>query len=700
MYGSAVFENGDDPVMADKVQIGKVKFNFDHYKGMDLYCDGDIEDVLLDIVKNNDSSKFQDIIEEKKNWPVMYHLSEQRANIIDWIPMNGSEKVLEVGSGCGAITGTLSSKAGSVTCVDLSKKRSEINAYRNKDSENVTIHVGNFKDIEPDLDKDFDYIFLIGVFEYGQGYIGGEHPYEKFLSLLKKHLKSGGRMVIAIENRLGLKYFAGCKEDHLGTYFSGIEGYGNESVARTFTRNGLIDIFKSCGMNNYHFYYPYPDYKFTTMLHSDRYLPKAGELFDNVRNYDRNRMTLFNEKHAYDGLIEDGMYPEFANSFEVILGPDLPVLYSKFSNDRAQEFKIRTDIVLDHAGRKLIKKNPMTEAAKAHVKEIFEVYEALRDRFSGSDVAINDCTYDEKDNTAIFSFVNGVPLSEMLDKCIDEEDKEGFKKLFDEYLKRTGFNEKAPVADYDLIFPNILVNGSIWTIIDYEWTYGKSIPVKEIAFRALYCFLEEDEKRRIIDADSIYKELGLSSDDIKSLLEVEANFQKYVTGNHLSMVEMWKAIGMSAVVPEEMKLDNVETRVKDRIQLYYDYGEDFTEENSEYPEKEYDDNDECIISIPIKEQIRKIRLDPAMGKCIVTFKSAVIDGKDIFDDDCMCLVTPNGEWISDDSIVFDTEDPWIMFDFTVAKDESSFAGKEIELDYTMILVPDIVAGNLSDYQKA
>ena len=169
MYGSAVFENGDDPVMADKVQIGKVKFNFDHYKGMDLYCDGDIEDVLLDIVKNNDSSKFQDIIEEKKNWPVMYHLSEQRANIIDWIPMNGSEKVLEVGSGCGAITGTLSSKAGSVTCVDLSKKRSEINAYRNKDSENVTIHVGNFKDIEPDLDKDFDYIFLIGVFEYGQG---------------------------------------------------------------------------------------------------------------------------------------------------------------------------------------------------------------------------------------------------------------------------------------------------------------------------------------------------------------------------------------------------------------------------------------------------------------------------------------------------------------------------------------------------
>ena len=40
--------------------------------------------------------------------------------------------------------------------------------------------------------------------------------------MMNRHLKKGGRIVIAIENRLGLKYFAGCAEDHLGTYFSGI----------------------------------------------------------------------------------------------------------------------------------------------------------------------------------------------------------------------------------------------------------------------------------------------------------------------------------------------------------------------------------------------------------------------------------------------------------------------------------------------
>ena len=156
---------------------------------------------------------------------MLYHLSDLRENIVEWLPMDKSMKVLEVGSGCGAITGSLSRKAGSVTCVDLSRKRSLINAYRHKDCGNVTIHVGNFTDIEPDLPKDYDYVCLIGVFEYGQSYIGGDTPFTDFYKILKKHVKPGGRIVIAIENKLGLKYWAGCREDHVGAFFAGLEDY-------------------------------------------------------------------------------------------------------------------------------------------------------------------------------------------------------------------------------------------------------------------------------------------------------------------------------------------------------------------------------------------------------------------------------------------------------------------------------------------
>ena len=170
-------------------QIGKITLDLSLYQGEDIYCDGEVENELLEIVKNRPQTEYAKAIEEKKSWPILYHLSPLRENIVEWLPMEKDAKVLEVGSGCGAITGAFARKAGSVTCVDLSKKRSMINAYRHSESDNITIHVGNFKDIEPTLPNDFDYICLIGVFEYGQSYIGGDTPYEDFLKILMPHLK-------------------------------------------------------------------------------------------------------------------------------------------------------------------------------------------------------------------------------------------------------------------------------------------------------------------------------------------------------------------------------------------------------------------------------------------------------------------------------------------------------------------------------
>ena len=651
--------------MQEEVKIGSVTLNFKHYSGVDLYSDGAIENELLEIVKKYKKEEYNKVIEERGNWPILYHLSEQRANIVEWIPMDKKAKVLEVGSGCGAITGMLSKKAGSVVACDLSRRRSEINATRNSDCDNVTIHVGNFRDIEPDLPRDFDYIFLIGVFEYGQGYIGTDNPYEKFLRMLGRHLKKGGRIVIAIENRLGLKYFAGCAEDHLGTYFTGIEGYSSDSVAKTFTRNGLINIFKKCGMNEYHFYYPYPDYKLMTLLHSDSYLPKFGELQDNVRNYDRDRLVLFNEKHAYEDLVKDGMYPDFANSFEVILGPGFDTIYTKYSNDRVDEFKIRTDIAIDRAGRRIIKKYPLTEAAKEHVYSIRDAYVGLVEKFRGGDLEINDCQINEKEGCAIFSFVNGVPLASLLDQCIDKDDMEGFNALLNEYIRRISYKEDYPVSDYDLIFSNVMVNGPIWTIIDYEWTYGKCIPAREQVWRALYCYRLEDRKREKFDPRPVFKRLGLSEEDTKVLLDEEYAFQKYVTGNRKSMVEIWRQIGRKVIVPKEITTKVEAARPADCLQIYLDSGDGYSEDDSIFPEEQYDDNSTVELDIRVDSKCRVVRIDPAFAPCLVTIADASWNGASLSDSDVDVSIHPvNGEWISDDSMIFDTNDPNIEFGLT------------------------------------
>lgn len=654
--------------MQEEIKIGNVTLNFKHYSGVDLYSDGAIENDLLEIVKKYKKEEYPQVIEERGNWPILYHLSEQRANIVEWIPMAKNAKVLEVGSGCGAITGMLAQKAGEVVACDLSRRRSEINATRNQDCDNVTIHIGNFRDVEPDLPKDFDYIFLIGVFEYAQGYIGTENPYEKFLRMMKRHLKKDGRIVIAIENRMGLKYLAGCAEDHLGTYFSGIEGYNEDSVAKTFTRNGLINIFKKCGMNDYHFYYPYPDYKLMTLLHSDYYLPGFGELQDNVRNYDRDRMVLFNEKHAYEELVRDGMYPDFANSFEVILGPGFDTIYSKYSNDRVDDFKIRTDIAISRSGRKIIKKFPLTEAAKEHVFGIRDAYAGLVEKYKGGDLEINDCQLDEKEGCAIFSFVNGVPLASLLDECIDKDDMDGFNALLNEYIKRIDYKPDYPVSDYDLIFSNVMVNGPIWTIIDYEWTYGKCIPAKEQVWRALYCYRLEDRKREKFDPKPVYERMGLTEEDTKVLLDEEYAFQKYVTGNRKSMVEIWKEIGRKVLVPKELASTSQAARPDDCIQIYLDEGNGYSEEDSIFPEEQYDEKNTVSLDIRVDAKCKTVRIDPAFAPCLVTIVSATWNGEAFADSVSDVAIHPvNGNWISDDSMIFDTDDPNIEFGLTSDK---------------------------------
>ncbi|HAG69717.1 MAG TPA: SAM-dependent methyltransferase, partial [Lachnospiraceae bacterium] len=220
-------------------KIGEVVLNFNYYDGTDHYSEGVHEDILLDYVKKYDESEYERIILGSRLWSVMYHLSKRRENIVSFLPVDRSMSVLEIGSGCGAVTGALSELAGRVTCIELSGKRSRINAERHKNRDNIEIIVGNFRDIEPELDERYDVITLIGVLEYAESYIGGQDPYIGLIKRASEHLAENGILVIAIENKYGLKYFAGCKEDHTGRFFEGLEGYPSSEGVRTFSRDGL-----------------------------------------------------------------------------------------------------------------------------------------------------------------------------------------------------------------------------------------------------------------------------------------------------------------------------------------------------------------------------------------------------------------------------------------------------------------------------
>lgn len=635
-------------------RIGNVLLNYNCYPGEDLYSDGAIEDEILAIVRDASRVEYPAIIEEKKSWPILYHLSPLRGNIVDWLPIKPGDKVLEIGAGCGAITEKLSEKAGSVTCIDLSAKRSLINAYRNQDRDNIEIHVGNFNDIEPSLPEDYDFACMIGVFEYGQSYIHTKTPYEDFLKIMKKHVKKDGCIVIAIENKFGLKYWAGCKEDHLGTYFGGLEGYPEGGSARTFTRPGLEKIFQNCGVKDYSFYYPYPDYKFPTTIYSDKRLPNTGELTDNMRNFDRDRMVLFNEKYVFDGIIEDKLFDLFSNSYMVIIGGDADTCYVKYSNDRAGEYALRTDIVDTPKGR-VVRKIPLNERAKEHIQGMERSCRLLKERYEGSGLSINDCILAEDGSYAEFPYEKGVTLEELLDRCLDRDDMDGFHRLFEKYYELISYGEDKAVTDYDLIFANILVDDERWTVIDYEWTVEKRISPAEVAFRAVYCYVLEEEKRNKLNLDLIMDKLGISQQKAEDYREKEGKFQKQVTGKRKSMGEIRASLGTYSVDPKMLMERHLQKILDQRIQIYYDRGSGFSEEESCYMPDIYVNEYEIEAEVPLDGNVKGLRIDPADRSCMVKIKELRLNETDVPLQ--KKYIQTNGKMVKAGCYVFDTQDP-------------------------------------------
>lgn len=300
-------------------KIGKVDIEFLYDKTEATYSDGEIEDDILKIVSSPNFDHLRDhLLSENNSWPIYYHLSHERGGIVDWYNFSKGSRVLEFGSGCGAITETLVKKDISVTSLELSPKRATINAQRNNNAGNLSIVVGNLEAYEPK--EKFDYVVCVGVLEYAGTFINSKDPYISFLKKLHSFLNEGGILLLAIENQLGFKYFAGAREDHTGKYFDGINNYPESNKIKTFGRLQLKRMIIEADFKNSYFYFPFPDYKFPSLIYSEDYYPgKDGVSFPlnllPTPTPDGGRQYVFSEAGFMAIIEQNGIFPDVSNSF-------------------------------------------------------------------------------------------------------------------------------------------------------------------------------------------------------------------------------------------------------------------------------------------------------------------------------------------------------------------------------------------------
>ena len=284
------------------------------------YSDHEAEDVLLKLYQSaNPNKKIAKILGDKPSWPLYYHLSPKRSNLIKWYEFQKDSNILEVGAGCGALTEALIKNKVSVTALELTRNRALINAARNRNANNLKMVVGNLDTYKPN--NKFDYIICVGVLEYAGTFYHSKNPYEDFLRSLSNLLVPGGKLLLAIENRFGMKYWSGAREDHAHTFFEGHNGYPGKKRVQTFGRKELTDLLLKTRFNATNFYYPFPDYKSPAFVYSDSFYPGNGTTFPlgtlPTPTLDQPRETFFSEQCTMRFIEANNLFPDFSNSFLV-----------------------------------------------------------------------------------------------------------------------------------------------------------------------------------------------------------------------------------------------------------------------------------------------------------------------------------------------------------------------------------------------
>lgn len=478
-----------DLVQLDSADIDSTKYS------------DDAEETLYEVFKSKSSDiRIKELLSNNPSWPVYYHLSPFRKNVIDWYEFKKGANVLEVGAGCGAITEALCDKNIKVTALELTKRRAEINAYRNKGKQNLEIVIGNLENYQPKIK--FDYVICVGVLEYAGGFINSDSPYEDFLKLLGNLLSPEGILILAIENRLGLKYFSGSKEDHTGGIFDSINQYPTSQKVQTFGRTELKELTKKSGFKYSSFYYPYPDYKNPMTIYSDEYFP--GKNADipiklppnkSFGTHNQKSISLFSEQLSMISVEKNNLYRELANSFIVLASKsgnaNEEVVYFTSTPSRKDAYNIKTYLKNSH-GRLKFYKEAVSDKSEKHLDSIYNNFYKLKEVFDGSDIKIVAPKKLEANKLA-FEFIEGATLERILFDSIVAQDYKKSQFIIDQFIATVDLLPGGEITDFyliDLNFDNIIVdNKGNWNFIDYEWLLDKKVNKRIITQRSLIYFI-------------------------------------------------------------------------------------------------------------------------------------------------------------------------------------------------------------------
>jgi SAM-dependent methyltransferase len=521
------------------------------YEGI-TYSDGDeVETRIGSIIENAlDVSVFSTELREFcVDWPSLYHLSSTRANVLRPFEPILNGDVLEIGAGCGAISRYLGERGLNVLALEGSPRRAAIARSRTRDLESVTVLAEKFDQFQ--CAHQFDVITLIGVLEYASLFTAGDNPHLAMLDRVRSLLKPDGKLIVAIENQLGLKYFAGAPEDHHSLPMYGVEGRYRGNEAETFGHQVLLGLLAGAGLPHCETLAPFPDYKMPISVITEEGasasdFDAAALAWQSVRKDPQlPETTSFSLELAWPVITRNSLTIELANSFLVVASkkPGKAMkqgcLAFHYSTDRAPAYCKETIFSRDRNG---------AIALACHLPSGNKGEAALeRGKLS----------YRHPDRSV---YVLGVPLSYRFVEIVAspgwsiQQCLEYFSNYLDILLACLQSEGSALTAlDRESVLPgdyldatpaNIIIDRSgVASLVDREWYSSEGVPLDYLLFRSIMSLLgsvsrfaapaDGEPTSRGGFALAIMGRLGFSTDDkdIAGFLELESDLAAFSSGS-------------------------------------------------------------------------------------------------------------------------------------------------------------------------
>lgn len=481
----------------------------------------------------SESNDFDDLLTEERDPVILQNLSNLRSGLLRFYSFKEGSSVLEIGASFGALTESLVERGLDVTVTEKSVFRAQQLAHRIEGK--LDIFVGDIKNMT--FSHKFDYIILVGILEKAGNGSPVLSVYSDYLKMLASMLNPGGRILLAVDNRLGLKFLGGNVDIHTSKPFGGINNYPDGSAGRSFTKPELDSILDSAGLVNKKYYYPLPDYRFPQLIYTDEFLPEENVKERLIPYYFRKDTLVFDESVLYTDIVKAGAFPALANSYFVECSVDevdfCPVKYAALSTDRGAQRSFVTAINSDNS----VTKTPMSVMGHASARSLFENIEELRTR----KIPVID---EEIDSNGVIRmpYIPYPTLSNYIKKIMPVDINRVFEVLdrIYEYILQSSDvaseGDDGPIlrkAYMELIPLNCFYNEQADEYIFFDQEFVKeNCPAKYVMFRAIhyiYCFTPNAEAYCPIEKMKERYDLALNWD---SYLGMERAFLDEVRNHH------------------------------------------------------------------------------------------------------------------------------------------------------------------------